>query len=252
MPEDLLMRFLDGDLEGEAEASALHKIAEDREARALLRLDADVRRASDPGPMGRLPVPPDFAERVMEAIAAREETETGWAERVREALFQPRTLVWRPVHALGAAGLAAAAALALVLLPAGSFEDAAGAGSGDRSGGPVATRGTGGAVGAAATDAGRGARPVGAAEGDTVLVRFLLEAPSAGSVAVAGDFSRWDPIALTPHLRDGTLIWSGVVAVPRGEHRYMFVVDGSRWVTDPLAVAVKDDGFGNRNAILSL
>jgi hypothetical protein len=32
----------------------------------------------------------------------------------------------------------------------------------------------------------------------------------------------------------------------------MFVVDGSRWVTDPLAPVQRSDGFGNKNAVLQL
>lgn len=242
--EQLLMRFLDGELEGEAEAAALHRIADDPEARALLRLDSEVRRASDATRSGRPAVPPDFVDRVMDAIAAREEAERGWAARARERLLRPRTLVWRPAHALGAAALAAAAAVALVLLPSGPLND----GAGEQR---VAAESVGAEEDVEVASA-SAPGPVGTAEGDTVLVRFLFEAPSANSVAVAGDFSRWNSISLTPHPRDGTMIWSGVVALPRGEHRYMFVVDGSRWVTDPLAVAVKDDGFGNRNAILSL
>ena len=32
----------------------------------------------------------------------------------------------------------------------------------------------------------------------------------------------------------------------------LFVVNGSRWVTDPRATRYSDDGFGNRNAVLAV
>jgi hypothetical protein len=30
----------------------------------------------------------------------------------------------------------------------------------------------------------------------------------------------------------------------------MFVVDGKAWVTDPKAETYRDDGFGNKNAVM--
>lgn len=264
VPEELVMRFLDGELAGAEEEAALHRIAADPEARALLRFDAGLRDSL--GPSGPARVPEGFAGRVMAAIAAREarreestagspaaagsagwpagrpagrvapeaeERQSGWLERVRRELVRPRTLVWRPVHALAGAAVAAAVALLVVGLPTG---DAAREGR-ER----LAEAGPAEEVEAAAPW-----------EAESVLVRFVFEDQGAESVAVAGDFSRWEPVPLARRWSEGRLIWTGVVAIPRGEHRYMFVVDGSRWVTDPLATAVRDDGFGNRNAILSL
>lgn len=52
-------------------------------------------------------------------------------------------------------------------------------------------------------------------------------------VALVGDFSAWQPIALFDHDRDG--VWTVTVALPPGRYEYAFVVDG-RWVgQDPLA-----------------
>lgn len=83
----------------------------------------------------------------------------------------------------------------------------------------------------------------------TIYVQFMLQAPSARSVAVAGDFNSWVPeLALTDP--DGDGIWTGRVALKPGVHQYMFVIDGSQWLTDPEAGRYVDDGFGNRNAVL--
>jgi 1,4-alpha-glucan branching enzyme len=84
-----------------------------------------------------------------------------------------------------------------------------------------------------------------------VTVRFVLVAPGARQVSLAGTFNRWDPSA-TPLVRSGTAdTWVATLALPPGEHQYAFVVDGARWVPDPAAPAV-DDGFGRRNSVLTL
>jgi hypothetical protein len=67
------------------------------------------------------------------------------------------------------------------------------------------------------------------------LVRLMFDAPDARRVAVAGDFNRWDADA-TPLTREhGSRGWSVTLALRDGEHRYAFVVDGTRWVPDPRA-----------------
>ena len=67
------------------------------------------------------------------------------------------------------------------------------------------------------------------------LVRLMFDAPNARRVAVAGDFNRWDAAA-TPLARDArSHRWSVTLAVRDGDHRYAFVVDGTRGVPDPRA-----------------
>ncbi|HTD70119.1 MAG TPA: isoamylase early set domain-containing protein [Gemmatimonadales bacterium] len=86
---------------------------------------------------------------------------------------------------------------------------------------------------------------------DSVLVRFVLYAPGARRVAVAGTFNQWDRAAapLVPAGRSG--VWTTTLALPVGQHQYAFVVDGGRWVADPGAPAV-DDGFGRRNSVVAV
>jgi 1,4-alpha-glucan branching enzyme len=82
-------------------------------------------------------------------------------------------------------------------------------------------------------------------------VRFVLFAPEAQQVALAGTFNQWDPAA-TPLVRTGASgIWAATLILPAGQHQYAFVVDGARWVADPSAPAV-DDGFGRQNSVLAL
>lgn len=84
-----------------------------------------------------------------------------------------------------------------------------------------------------------------------VYVQFVLEAPAATSVAVAGDFTEWEP-SFTLDDADGDGVWSGRVPIHPGVHAYMFVVDETEWRTDPNASRYQDDGFGNRNAVLAV
>jgi 1,4-alpha-glucan branching enzyme len=84
-----------------------------------------------------------------------------------------------------------------------------------------------------------------------VYVQFDLEAPNAQSVSVAGDFDGWaGRYSLEDPDGDGT--WTGRVPLEPGVHAYMFLVDGTEWMTDPDAQRYAEDGFGNRNAILAV
>lgn len=94
-------------------------------------------------------------------------------------------------------------------------------------------------------------RPAATPAASPVMVRFVLFAPDAHDVSLAGTFNQWDPAA-APLVRTGTPgVWSATLILPAGQHQYAFVVDGARWVADPGAPAV-DDGFGRRNSVLSL
>ncbi len=85
---------------------------------------------------------------------------------------------------------------------------------------------------------------------DSVAVRFVLRAPAAHAVAVAGTFNQWDATA-TPLVPSEGGLWTATLVLPRGEHQYAFVVDGADWLPDPAAPAV-DDGFGRRNSVLTV
>ena len=73
---------------------------------------------------------------------------------------------------------------------------------------------------------------------DTILlVRFAFSAPKAASVALVGDFNKWER---TPLARNDSGAWVADVPVTRGRHSYAYVVDDTQWVanadgTGPLA-----------------
>jgi len=86
------------------------------------------------------------------------------------------------------------------------------------------------------------------------VVEFVLVAPRASRVSLAGDFNEWRP-DVTPMQRvqtaaRGQEVWSVTIPVSPGRHVYGFVIDGSEWVADPAAPLAPDDGFGRRASVL--
>jgi hypothetical protein len=232
--DELVRRFLAGELDPEQEATALHHIADDEEARQLLHFDRSLRERL--GADGPRRVPHDFVSRTMEAIAAEEEagsvsrqaSPAGGLRQLWDRLIRPRTVVMRPAY-----GLAAVVLLGLLALWPAVQEDLPGSPD------------------ASSTEQLASAESESSAA-ELVGVRFVYVAEQASSVAVAGDFSDWEPVPLEPRTVAGERIWTSVVPLPSGEHQYMFVVDGEKWVTDPLAPVQREDGFGNRNAVINI
>lgn len=82
-----------------------------------------------------------------------------------------------------------------------------------------------------------------------VLVQFRFDAPQATRVALAGNFTNWQPsVQLT---RSAGGVWTVVVPLVEGVHKYSFVIDGKVWQTDPLAPSVSD-GFGGENSQIAI
>ena len=70
----------------------------------------------------------------------------------------------------------------------------------------------------------------------------------ARSVCVSGDFNQWSPQSHC--MQAGQKSWHLTLSLPAGKHRYLFVVDGRRWVCDPNALYQEEDGFGRKNSVL--
>jgi len=80
------------------------------------------------------------------------------------------------------------------------------------------------------------------------LIRLSIEAKNANKVEAAGDWNRWQPVPLR---RAENGVWYGDFAIPPGEYRYAFRLDGKTWEV-PRGVAAVNDGFGGRSAWLSV
>ena len=87
---------------------------------------------------------------------------------------------------------------------------------------------------------------------DTVqLVRFVFVDSGASTVALVGDFNEWTRGATQLKRSGAPGVWTVSVPLTPGRHEYAFIVNGSRWVADPLAVKSSDD-FGTESSVIRI
>ncbi|WP_340106331.1 hypothetical protein [Rhodohalobacter sp. 8-1] len=230
---DLLRQFLDGELNPKQERNALKRIAENDEMREQLRFEQYVSKTlRGKFDAKSFSVPEGFSDDVMSEIAQLEgtaERNPSWIEKVKQqlnSLLTPREYSFRPatIFAVPALLLILFTGLyqSMLLKPAQSIEYSA------------------------------GTQVVSGEASEEVWIRFVYIDEEANQIAVAGNFSDWEPIELDSRKMGDRTVWTGLVPVKRGEHRYMFVRNGEEWISDPLAEIQRDDGFGNKNAVIYL
>jgi Glycogen recognition site of AMP-activated protein kinase len=85
---------------------------------------------------------------------------------------------------------------------------------------------------------------------DTVnVVRFVFADPSAKSVELVGDFNEWTKGATNLKPSGAPGVWTVSVPLHSGRHEYAFIVNGTRWIADPLAAKSSDD-FGTESSVI--
>jgi len=82
------------------------------------------------------------------------------------------------------------------------------------------------------------------------IAQFVARFPGAHSVAVVGSFNDWQPESTRLEDPDHDGVWGASVVLPAGAHEYMFVVDGERWIADPLAERFVQDDYGRENSVV--
>ena len=165
---------------------------------------------------------PDFDARVMEHVRAASREDRG--RGVWRWMTRARTVSVTPLGALAlAAGLAGVIALA-------------------------ARRGNVG------VRTGSSLPPVAltAASGAAQPMNFVFVARSASSVAIVGDFNDWQEGASPLHRVTDDGMWAITIPLAPGRYHYTFVVDGTRWVADPLAPRTIEDDFGRPNSVITV
>ncbi len=183
----------------------------------------------------------EFAEGIAARLRAPEQVHPSFEKRLMEkvhvegpmlypASASPARQWWRTERVFRVApltGLALAAGIAGIIAISGIA-----IGSRISADSPVTTR--------AASTVGR----------DTVqIVRFVFVDPRATSVEIVGDFNEWAK-GRTELGRSGAPgVWAVSVPLSPGRHEYAFIINGSRWVADPLAVKSSDD-FGTESSVI--
>lgn len=76
--------------------------------------------------------------------------------------------------------------------------------------------------------------------------RIRVRAGGARTVELAGDFTRWTPVALRP---EGNGWWTAVMPIARGTHQLNVRVDGGPWLVPPGTTAMPDE-FGGSVGLL--
>ncbi|MBI5170239.1 MAG: isoamylase early set domain-containing protein, partial [Candidatus Eisenbacteria bacterium] len=102
------------------------------------------------------------------------------------------------------------------------------------------------AAGAVAAAPAAGAGPAVSADG--VTFRY---SGSGNTVNVAGEFNSWSTSA-DPMKKQADGSWTLTKALPAGKYAYKFVVDGTNWKEDPAATETVDDGYGGKNALVTV
>ncbi|MFB6249813.1 MAG: hypothetical protein ABEL97_14725 [Salinibacter sp.] len=244
-PDLLVRRFVDGDLPAPETQRALHRIADDPEARELLRFELQM--TQDLAASASAEPPEAFVDETMAALPDAPDAASAPSFRERLAAWwrsatAPVALEIRPLAlAVGALLLCVVAWIAWPAAPTAPSPSARRASTPPAEQTPSSSSSVQRASTASSQD-----------DGATVWIRFMYTNSTADSVAVAGDFSQWNPIPLSPRTVNGETVWTGLVPVSRGEHEYQFVINGERWVTDPLAPVKRSDGFGAKNAVLDI
>ncbi len=80
--------------------------------------------------------------------------------------------------------------------------------------------------------------------------RFVIYQPGANQVELVGSFSGWGKVPLKSAGRSG--YWEVTVDLPEGDHRFSYIIEGSRRLADPTIGVRETDDFGGENSILSV
>lgn len=85
----------------------------------------------------------------------------------------------------------------------------------------------------------------------TPATEFLVQAPDAQEVFVAGSFNGWEMSDEYKMRKNKGGLWGKKISLNPGSYEYLFVVDGSWWL-DPTNPNRVDNGYGAQNSVLEV
>ncbi len=82
----------------------------------------------------------------------------------------------------------------------------------------------------------------------TSRVTFSVSAEPGSKVFLAGSFNNWDPLAKELLDKKDAGVFSGVLMLPKGQHEYKFVINGT-WCADPECPDWVQNSMGTLNSV---
>jgi len=80
--------------------------------------------------------------------------------------------------------------------------------------------------------------------------RFVIYQPHISRAEITGTFTHWRNLPMKRTGEKG--YWEITLPVPKGEHRFIYILDGKQRFPDPTIASREQDDFGGENSILSI
>ena len=84
----------------------------------------------------------------------------------------------------------------------------------------------------------------------TTAGRFVMFEPAVSRVELTGTFNGWQRMEMKQIGNTG--YWELNLRLPAGEHRFAYILDGSRRMADPTYPAREKDDFGGENSVVTI
>jgi len=78
--------------------------------------------------------------------------------------------------------------------------------------------------------------------------RFLIYRPDVTRAEIAGSFTDWQRVPMQAVGSSG--YWEIVLALPKGEHRFSYILNGQDSFPDPTILTREQDDFGGQNSVI--
>ena len=78
--------------------------------------------------------------------------------------------------------------------------------------------------------------------------RFVIYRPDVTRAEITGSFTDWQRVPMQAVGSSG--YWEIVLALPEGEHRFSYILDGKDSFPDPTILTREQDDFGGQNSVI--
>ena len=80
--------------------------------------------------------------------------------------------------------------------------------------------------------------------------RFVVYLPDSNQTRIVGTFTDWKPVPMERAGASG--YWTLTLTVPKGEHRYSYLIEDNKQIADPTVAAKEQDDFGGENSVIEV